>query len=102
MICSNATHYRNGVVRALAIQLDEQDETIKKLSAENAELLKFGPKKGLIEQLEGLKVKNGNQKKTIAVRNIEIERLKQIDEKYKDLLRKFGPVSVRSQDVFLI
>ena len=98
MICSNATHYRNGVVRALAIQIDEQDETIKKLSAENAELLKFGPKKGLIEQLEGLKVKNGNQKKTIAVRNIEIERLKQIDEKYKDLLRKFGPVSVRSQD----
>ena len=98
MICSNATHHRNGVVKALAIQLDEQDETIKKLSAENAELLKLGPKKGLIEQLEGLKVKNGNLKKTISVKNIEIERLNQIDDKYRTLLRKFGSVSVRSQD----
>jgi hypothetical protein len=82
----------------LEIKLVEKERMIENLNKKVIDLEKVIPKQTLITENEALKAKNTNHKKILGVSRIEIARLKQFEEKYKNVLRKFGSESQRTSD----
>ena len=95
---------RNAAIDALKVRLIEQEQEmdskdcsiddltkeVDDLKNKVAILEKKTPKAELITENEGLKRKNADLKKTIGTNKIEAARLKNVEVRYKNLLKKHG------------
>ena len=84
---------------ALKEQFDERGELVAELKIKIKVLEKATPKSALVAENLGLKSNNSNLRKSVGVLRVETVRLKEVEKKYKEILRKFGSNDVRAKQM---
>ena len=84
---------------ALKEQFDERGELVAELKIKIKVLEKAAPKSALVAENLGLKSNNSNLRKSVGVLRVETARLKEVEKKYKEILRKFGSNDVRAKQM---